>query len=122
LHFQTLSPGFQLFDLTYLTVEGNDGVLADREALTVSFLPPFEVVGPFGMPFLVAVYNDPVGLDPAAAVDHDRAVAASSLSFDAFGEVDFHGDLLAKAVSPQVSPFRNSVQFVDIESLVGKGR
>lgn len=52
------------------------------------------------MPFLVAVYNDPVGLDPAAAVDDDGTVAASSLSFDAFGDVDFHGDLLARAVSP----------------------
>jgi hypothetical protein len=53
----------------------------------------------------LAVYSDPAGLNPPAAVGDNGAVTVSGWSFDALGDVDFQGDLLAKAVSLQVSPF-----------------
>jgi hypothetical protein len=72
----------------------------DPEPLPLSTLAPFQIIGAFRVLFMVTVDDDPVGFDPPAAVDDDRAVTVSVRSFDTFGDIHFHGQNQAKAVSP----------------------
>lgn len=47
----------------------------------------------------VSVHDHPVGFNPPAAVEDDGAVTVSVRSFDSFGDIHFHGQNQAKAVS-----------------------
>jgi hypothetical protein len=48
---------------------------------------------------VVSVHDEPVGFDPPAAVDDNWAVTVSVRSFDAFGDIHFHGQNQTEALS-----------------------
>jgi hypothetical protein len=100
LDFQPLGSSFQFLDFANLAVEGNRCVPANGESLAPAILAPLKIVGASWVFFLMAVHYNPVSFDPPAAVHYNGAVTVPELSYDSFGDIHFHGHLLAKAVPP----------------------
>src|SRR5580698_602420 len=100
LDFQPLGSSLQFLDFANPAVEGNRCVPANGEPLAPAILAPLKIVGASWVFFLMAVHYDPVSFDPPAAVHNNGAVTVPDLSYDSFGDIHFHGHLLAKAVPP----------------------
>jgi hypothetical protein len=54
---------------------GVGGVFPDRKAHPSAVLTPLQIIGSFGVSFLLAVDDDQIGLDAAICRQSDRAVA-----------------------------------------------
>ena len=76
---------------------------------TLAAVVPFDVVGPFGVAFVLAVDQYRVGLDAAIGRQHNSAIPNSLRGLDSFGEIDF-------AVH-RVTPSLKTVSSVGITSL-----
>jgi hypothetical protein len=81
-------------EFSFLALAAGSGVLSvfpDRQADSLPFLAPFEVIGPFWVLLRLVVNEDEVGFDAPVRRKDDRAIPHAFWGLDAFGEVYFFG-------------------------------